>query len=373
MNRLTRLVAFLFFGSGVCALIYEIAWFREFRLVFGASTLANAAVLAVFIGGLGAGGLVLGKRADAVTRPLVLYAVLEAGAAVLAALSPFCSGSRAKRTSRAGGTIGSRLVRRDRSAARSHGDRPARSNVPHGGDAACRCARGRKRTTMRRDGASGCSMAPTRSARWWACVFANFFLLELLGTKRHALDDQRVNLLIAGIAFAVAPRRSTRGGRGRRDRRSERARPRSPRPPMRPRRPRRRPRRSPRRPTATDRPRAPRRAATANRSERADGRRRAPREATRCRRRNDASDRDVSKSRLATLRDAPRPRRRASEGRDERAGPRRETRRRHRSKPRRGPASGPSHLVTRRNVGAGDVSRPGTCRWRRASSGSSSF
>src|SRR5687768_16297664 len=89
MNRLTRLVAFLFFGSGVFGLIYEIAWFREFRLVFGASTAANAAVLAVFIGGLGAGGLRIGRIADRSQRPLALYAQLEAAIAVLAAISPF--------------------------------------------------------------------------------------------------------------------------------------------------------------------------------------------------------------------------------------------------------------------------------------------
>ena len=72
----------------MCALIYEIAWFREFRLVFGATTSANAAVLAVFVGGLGAGGLFLGKYADRSPRPILLYAKLEIVAAALAALTP---------------------------------------------------------------------------------------------------------------------------------------------------------------------------------------------------------------------------------------------------------------------------------------------
>src|SRR5688572_2740621 len=88
MHPLASRVALLLFGSGTCALIYEIAWFREFRLVFGASTAANAAVLAVFVGGLGVGGLVLGKLADRAPRPIVLYAKLEIIAAVLAALTP---------------------------------------------------------------------------------------------------------------------------------------------------------------------------------------------------------------------------------------------------------------------------------------------
>lgn len=44
------------FGSGLCVLIYQVTWLRDLRLVFGASTAASAAVLAIFIGGLGVGG-----------------------------------------------------------------------------------------------------------------------------------------------------------------------------------------------------------------------------------------------------------------------------------------------------------------------------
>jgi len=72
----------------MAALVYQMAWTREFRLIFGASTAATAAVLAVFIGGLGAGGLLFGARADRAERPLALYAALELGAAVFAAISP---------------------------------------------------------------------------------------------------------------------------------------------------------------------------------------------------------------------------------------------------------------------------------------------
>ena len=66
----TWLVAALLFGSGFCALVYQVGWLREFRLIFGASTAASAAVLAIFIGGLGVGGLLLGPRADRHPRPL---------------------------------------------------------------------------------------------------------------------------------------------------------------------------------------------------------------------------------------------------------------------------------------------------------------
>src|SRR5881628_3066282 len=81
-------IAPLLFGSGFCALVYQIAWTRELRLVFGASTAASAAVLAIFMGGLGAGGLLLGRRADRHEEPLALYARLELLVALTAALTP---------------------------------------------------------------------------------------------------------------------------------------------------------------------------------------------------------------------------------------------------------------------------------------------
>jgi spermidine synthase len=81
-------VAPLLFLSGLCALVYQIAWLREFRLIFGASTAASAAVLAIFIGGLGLGGLLLGRRADRHPRPLWLYARLETLVALSSAVTP---------------------------------------------------------------------------------------------------------------------------------------------------------------------------------------------------------------------------------------------------------------------------------------------
>src|SRR5438477_4490599 len=81
-------VALLLVGSGFCALVYQVAWLPMLRLVFGASTAASAAVLAIFLGGLGLGGLLLGGRADRVPNPLRLYADLEAGVAATAAATP---------------------------------------------------------------------------------------------------------------------------------------------------------------------------------------------------------------------------------------------------------------------------------------------
>jgi spermidine synthase len=89
MRLSTATAALLLLGSGLCALIYQVAWFRELRLVFGASTPATAAVLAIFIGGLGLGGLYWGPRVDRSPRPLLVYAHLEAAIAVSVALTPF--------------------------------------------------------------------------------------------------------------------------------------------------------------------------------------------------------------------------------------------------------------------------------------------
>ncbi len=75
-------------GSGACALVYQTAWFGELKLVFGASTLATGAVLAIFMGGLGVGSARFGRRADAHPRPLRFYANLELTVALFAAASP---------------------------------------------------------------------------------------------------------------------------------------------------------------------------------------------------------------------------------------------------------------------------------------------
>lgn len=89
MRTAAARVALLLFASGFCALVYQTAWLRMFRLVFGASTASSAAVLALFMAGLGFGGLILGKRADRHPSPLTLYGNLEIGIAVASGLSPW--------------------------------------------------------------------------------------------------------------------------------------------------------------------------------------------------------------------------------------------------------------------------------------------
>jgi MFS family permease len=92
MHRFAVRVSLLLLASGFCGLVYQMAWLRLLRLVFGASTAASAAVLAIFMGGLGAGSYFLGPRADRSSNPLRLYAHLEIGIAIAAGLTPLLVG-----------------------------------------------------------------------------------------------------------------------------------------------------------------------------------------------------------------------------------------------------------------------------------------
>jgi spermidine synthase len=94
----------------MCALIYQTAWLRQFRLIFGASTFASAAVLAIFMGGLGLGSALLGKRADAKARPLGFYGNLELLIAAAAAASPLLMWLAAKIYFSLGGSLSMGIV-----------------------------------------------------------------------------------------------------------------------------------------------------------------------------------------------------------------------------------------------------------------------
>ncbi len=84
------LISLLLFGSGISVLIYQTVWLREFRLIFGSSSAASAAVLAIFFGGLGAGSIVLGWKVDKKPRrPVRFFALLQLFIAISAAASPF--------------------------------------------------------------------------------------------------------------------------------------------------------------------------------------------------------------------------------------------------------------------------------------------
>lgn len=81
-------LAAIVFLSGFCSLAYQVVWLREFRLIFGGAAPAASAVLAVFMGGLGLGGLYLGKRVERAVYPGRMYAWIEGWITIATALSP---------------------------------------------------------------------------------------------------------------------------------------------------------------------------------------------------------------------------------------------------------------------------------------------
>jgi spermidine synthase len=198
-------VAALLFGSGLCALVYQVAWLRELRLVFGASTSASAAVLAVFMGGLGAGGLWLGKRVGRRARPLALYAQLELGIAAASALTPGAVWLARRLYSAVGGTLA--LGSFGGTAARlvlaavvlcvptflMGGTLPAAAQaVETDGDV------GRRRLAILYGANTLGAVA--------GCVASTFVLLEVLGTRRMLWCACAINAIVAICARALARR-----------------------------------------------------------------------------------------------------------------------------------------------------------------------
>ncbi len=90
MTRDSRFLLLLacFSLSGLAALIYETAWTQQFALVFGASELAVATVLAAYMAGLTAGAAIAGRLVGRIRRPILVYAVLELGIALAALAVP---------------------------------------------------------------------------------------------------------------------------------------------------------------------------------------------------------------------------------------------------------------------------------------------
>ena len=66
---ITRFLYVLFFLSGISGLIYQVVWVRVFGNVFGNTVYSTSLVIAVFMLGLGVGGIVVGAWADRRRRP----------------------------------------------------------------------------------------------------------------------------------------------------------------------------------------------------------------------------------------------------------------------------------------------------------------
>jgi spermidine synthase len=198
----------LLFGSGLAALAYQIAWMRALRIVFGASTAAAAAVLAIFIGGLGAGAVVLGRLADRHRHPLALYARLELAVAAAAAATPWLIDLARAAYIRAGGAaalgIGGATAARLGLAALV-------LSVPTflmGGTLPA-AARALERDGDQSRGAVAALYGANTLGAVAGATVTTFVLLESLGTRATIWAAAMVNALVglsaAAVALSVAP------------------------------------------------------------------------------------------------------------------------------------------------------------------------
>jgi spermidine synthase len=200
-----RHVAPMLFGSGLCSLVYQVAWFRELRLVFGASTAASAAVLAIFIGGIGTGSLLLGKRADTAKNPLGLYGNLELVIAVSAAASPFLLSLVRKLYIASGGTPALGLAAGTGIRLALAALVLAAPTLAMGGTLAAAARAIETDGDARRRSLAILYGTNTLGAVCGALV-STFFLLEVFGTIRSILVAALINALVALIARSTSRR-----------------------------------------------------------------------------------------------------------------------------------------------------------------------
>jgi spermidine synthase len=69
----------LFVGSGCAALIYEVVWFQLLQLSIGSSAVSLGVLLGIYMGGMSLGSLLLPRFLNPKSHPLRVYAVLELG------------------------------------------------------------------------------------------------------------------------------------------------------------------------------------------------------------------------------------------------------------------------------------------------------
>jgi spermidine synthase len=83
-----RAYSLLFFLSGATGLVYELLWVRVLYQTFGSTIQSVTTVVAAYMGGLGLGAWLLGRRADRHERPAALYGWLEIAIGLFGLASP---------------------------------------------------------------------------------------------------------------------------------------------------------------------------------------------------------------------------------------------------------------------------------------------
>lgn len=98
--------ALLMLASGAAALVYQVLWVKQLSLVVGVEVYAVTTAISAFFAGLAFGGLVFGRWADRLRRPVLLYAGLEILVALLGVASTFALGHAAGAFARLEASLG---------------------------------------------------------------------------------------------------------------------------------------------------------------------------------------------------------------------------------------------------------------------------
>lgn len=85
----TFFIAWAFFLSGGCGLVYEVVWTRYLADLMGATSLSQLVVLMVFMGGLALGAILIGRLVDRGHNGLACYGWLELAIGCYAVLFPW--------------------------------------------------------------------------------------------------------------------------------------------------------------------------------------------------------------------------------------------------------------------------------------------
>src|SRR5438128_7199396 len=88
-SNAARAYSLLFFFSGATGLVYELLWVRILYQAFGSTIQSITTVVAAYMGGLGLGAWLLGRKADRQARPAALYGWLEIAIGPFGLASPF--------------------------------------------------------------------------------------------------------------------------------------------------------------------------------------------------------------------------------------------------------------------------------------------
>src|SRR5216683_1608195 len=87
-SKPARAYSLLFFLSGATGLVYELLWVRVLYQSFGSTIQSVTTVVAAYMGGLGLGAWLFGRRADRHAKPAALYGWLEIAIGGFGLVSP---------------------------------------------------------------------------------------------------------------------------------------------------------------------------------------------------------------------------------------------------------------------------------------------